>query len=1859
MTDPMAVKELFRLDAAGVTPDCFTPEGLAIASSRGACACSVGPTSSTLTLVSFPDFVSHSLPIQANAVLQSAANPNIIVLRTPTMLQTLDIVTKTPYGRYEFPAPIAVDYWAWASETRVALVCPDAVYFWDSMSGAFTPGFARDQSLTSTYASSRIVDFSLSADGLWATVTALGVDQTQHPQGMVQLHNFSTQQSRVLSGQAARVLNYQIDADHSPTTLLVVAVKPTGATEMSVTLTDLGQSPESTGVSTSGIVSTTLNVPLLPGLVASDYPAFVRVPPKLGLLYLFTKGGTLSILDLSTGTTIYTKGSGLGSLVTLGPCPADAPYAEEYEFLGGTAEGVILGIGVDREHFLEHVAVTFNRPDFTYALALRTGLHGADSLFTQQFDGLFESQQWQAAVNVVKRAPPGCLRTDETLKRFKAASATFGASPQSPLAIYLGALTEDGGKLVTPAESIALAGLFIEMQNTPAIESYLKQKQFYECVELADFLQQNNLERLAFQVYANAGKHEKAVAWLITQNQYSIIPQYRQKFPDYKPDYPSIIQQASVQALASPNPAEALEAVVQFALSLTQGMSPDADADTILDIAEVFQSLNRIKDATAILMDACRRFNFGEPTLAFQLKLVEMNEELDPEVVKTVRSYGVVDQVNRGILSKKSESEGQYQRAFDYADNDTECRRIAATYTPRIGRSIFASPEWYANYIRRAHRFQDTDEATVRALFAFQQQMLEITLGGERVYAEHVAIAFARSPVVNTNPSLCVTVVKVFEKYELGNSEYVYIFLSNVTPVCPDPTVHGLLLKVCLPSEKHCPEVLDMVKEDQCLDPKDAFDTLTTVPAASPDLLIASLHALCFRFELGAELATFLCGEIKKKGIGKDTLFTLNAVLIIERYLTSFSPGETDAVLAALFAGGVMAEPPVGPIDSVFTPGILTRIISDPAVQAGCNLDRVTEVCLVNSKTVKVARTLLETRLASGASDKHTHTAFAKVLMDMHSGDAEKLISSDPYLDYASIGEFVLGSSVRRVDTYLVELALQALEVGAFGIRMENQDIGALIIDGGCAMTYVYLAYSSASYKKLALALVTHHCSDFWQMALVTAMDGPTDPDLLSVITHDGKVSMPMHREMLLQAMMHDLGIPYSELNEAEIFALSSALLGIKDVEEAAPRCLQAVLEGILSSPMSPHAANMGLQNLLIVTAINNRDYTKVSAMIRATEPHYDPAVIAKVCIENASKAGYPPLYEEAFEAYRRTGRNTDAVMVLLENVGLERGANFATLINQPEVWALVGSAQLDAAVEESEKKDGRQATKSICDAIASFRAGNWIQDYQKLVLVAFRTAKAFEATCHVEVTTEISAVADYLLQARELAYKASQAQMQGEMDTALMYCYARLERYDDLRSFLESGAHPIEGQIPNRGDPRGVAKKCFSEDRYAAAQVLFEYESDWTDLTLTYVKLHRYTEAMEAARHAADKACWRAIVEGCIGERNFPLAASAAMELVWDESEVVQIVTFYERGNFVAELMEVLERGIEDPRAQVYTSLEGNIFTALSVVYCKYMWVARRRNADCLMNLIKAHGARISIPLVLTWAKEARMWGEAVYLLAASGEFNEALVEAIAHPPLSFDHTIVLKVAPHVSNAELIFRVAEFYLEYAPERFSEFLCQYQSAAIRGPHGVLLDPARIIGLARSNECIPMLIPYLEMLIDLNNEPVNNLLISLYLQSYNDEGLRRLISATAAFDTEALLERLTAEDQTAEMRKLAVCLYARLGRYDEGIQFGLRHEFYEDAAECAANSGNPEQAESLLRLVCSPEFPTPSIRKEVFAVVLIRCGSCLRSDVVLELAWSHRMLDFVMPYLIATMRRYGTSLNSLQTELDRCRAKGVF
>jgi clathrin heavy chain len=111
------------------------------------------------------------------------------------------------------------------------------------------------------------------------------------------------------------------------------------------------------------------------------------------------------------------------------------------------------------------------------------------------------------------------------------------------------------------------------------------------------------------------------------------------------------------------------------------------------------------------------------------------------------------------------------------------------------------------------------------------------------------------------------------------------------------------------------------------------------------------------------------------------------------------------------------------------------------------------------------------------------------------------------------------------------------------------------------------------------------------------------------------------------------------------------------------------LLEKIIIEP-SPFSDNKNLQNLLLLTAIR-ADKAKVVGYINKLQ-NYDAGEIAKIATEHG-------LYEEALTIYKKYDQHAMAINFLVEHiVSIDRGLEYATKVNRPEVWGRLAKAQLD-----------------------------------------------------------------------------------------------------------------------------------------------------------------------------------------------------------------------------------------------------------------------------------------------------------------------------------------------------------------------------------------------------------------------------------------------------------------------------------------------------------------------------------------------------------------------------------------------------
>ena len=489
--------------------------------------------------------------------------------------------------------------------------------------------------------------------------------------------------------------------------------------------------------------------------------------------------------------------------------------------------------------------------------------------------------------------------------------------------------------------------------------------------------------------------------------------------------------------------------------------------------------------------------------------------------------------------------------------------------------------------------------------------------------------------------------------------------------------------------------------------------------------------------------------------------------------------------------------------------------------------------------------------------------------------------------------------------------------------------------------------------------------------------------------------------------------------------------------------------------------------------------------------------------------------------------------------------------------------------------------------AVASYIKAQDSTDYAAVIDVAKRC-------------DDYQALVSYLVMVRKKVKEA-------RVDTELCYAYARVDSLSDLEEFIST---------PNAANRATVGDRCFDEGLYDAAKVMFTADSNWGRLASTLVKLHQFQAAVDAARKANNTRTWKEICFACVDESEFRLAQLCGLNIIVQADELEEISDYYQiRGRF-DELLSLMEAGVGLERAHM------GIFTELGILYAKH-------RPEKLMEHLKLFSTRINIPRLIRACEEMSAWKELSFLYIAYDEYDNAAGVMMTHPD-AWEHISFKDVCVKVANVEVYYKALNFYLQDHPTQLNDLL------TVLTPR---VDHTRVVDLMRKAGHLAMVKPYLAVAQSHNLAAVNDAVNDLCIEEEDFEGLRNSIDMYDNFDQISLALRCEAME-LMEFRRIAGYIYQKNLRWKQSVELAKKDGLFKDAMEAAAQSGDRDIAEELLKFFIEEK------NKECFAACLYTCYDLLRADVVFELAWMNGLIDFAMPYLIQFMRDYTGKVDAL-------------
>jgi len=360
-----------------------------------------------------------------------------------------------------------------------------------------------------------------------------------------------------------------------------------------------------------------------------------------------------------------------------------------------------------------------------------------------------------------------------------------------------------------------------------------------------------------------------------------------------------------------------------------------------------------------------------------------------------------------------------------------------------------------------------------------------------------------------------------------------------------------------------------------------------------------------------------------------------------------------------------------------------------------------------------------------------------------------------------------------------------------------------------------------------------------------------------------------------------------------------------------------------------------------------------------------------------------------------------------------------------------------------------------------------------------------------------------------------------------------------------------------------------------------------------------------------------------CVAAQEFRCAQIAGMHIIVHPDYLEELALHYENHGYFEELITLLDNGLSHERAHI------GMYTELGVMYAKY-------KAEKLMDFIKMNTGKLNIPKLIHACERHYHWNEAVFLYMHYDEYDSAANTMMAHSPSAFVHDQFLMIMQKVSNMEIFYRAIAFYLQEQPMQLNSLLTTITPK---------VDHARVVTQVRKEKQLPLIIPYLKQVQQLDLPPVNEAINELYVEGEQYDDLRQSITDFSNFDQIALAQLLE-KHELVEMRRICAAVYKKNKRYKQSIELSKADKMYKDAMETARDSGDKDLAEILLR------FFVDNGLKECFAACLYSCYDLIAPDIAMELAWRKGMMDFAMPYMIQVLKEYTGRIDALDKKTQK-------
>lgn len=471
-------------------------------------------------------------------------------------------------------------------------------------------------------------------------------------------------------------------------------------------------------------------------------------------------------------------------------------------------------------------------------------------------------------------------------------------------------------------------------------------------------------------------------------------------------------------------------------------------------------------------------------------------------------------------------------------------------------------------------------------------------------------------------------------------------------------------------------------------------------------------------------------------------------------------------------------------------------------------------------------------------------------------------------------------------------------------------------------------------------------------------------------------------------------------------------------------------------------------------------------------------------------------LYEEAFVIYKKSEYFVEAIEVLLNNI-----------------------ESIPRAAEFAEKTNLPDVWSKLAHCyLEKFQVNEAIDCYMKA-----NDSSTYPGVINAAENEGLfDALIKYLLMAR-------QALKDVLIDNTIIYCYAKTEKLNELENFITNS---------NSADIQRVGDRCYDEKLYEAARILFSSIKNNARIASCLVRLKQFQKAIDAAKKANTPRTWKELCMACVEAQEYKLAAVAGMNIIIHPDHLEDLIAHYEEHEVADEMISLLQNGMTLERAHI------GIYTELGILYAKYQ-------PEKLMEHIKIYFQKLNVSKLLRACERYLLWSEAVYLYSHYDEFDNSVQIMIEHSPSAWNHDLFVNLIQKVANHDLYYKAILFYLEEMPMMLNDLLKGLTNK---------IDLTKTVTVMKKTGYLPLIVPWLKTVQNLNNQAVNEALNEVYMESEDHENLRQSVQQYENFEPLSLC-KATETHELIEFRRVAAYLYRKIGKYDLSINLSKLDKVY--------------------------------------------------------------------------------------------------